>query len=78
MFYGSFYDANNLSPLLPIIGILLAKSIVLWGPILEILLNVDVRKNLVFYHTSQLEDIYTNRVQKDKTDSQENSLIMRI
>lgn len=59
MFCGPFKDTDNFNPLLPVIGILLAKSIVLWGPILEILLNVDVRRNLFFYHMPQSGDYNT-------------------
>jgi hypothetical protein len=63
--YGSYADVTKLNPIFLIVAILFAKSIVLWSPIFEILLNIDVRRNLFFYHKSEEDSTYENELPMD-------------
>lgn len=54
--YGAFKDVKELSPLIPLIAMTISRSFIVLNPILEMIFNVDVRKNLMLLHKTRLSD----------------------
>jgi hypothetical protein len=57
--YGAFTDDVQNKSLWTLVSVIMCRMIIFWSPILEMIFNLNVRKNLLFIHRPETQgDIF--------------------